>query len=164
MATTVAPRDDQTRPAAEDALVHELERLWDAPAAGVGQPRAPAAPRGRRDAYELLRAALVWGWPTFLVSLLLFTPAPEAGAITPGWVDLASVAILLGVPAAAFMARVLPRGSLAVSGVLGGLGIAVGIACRATEHHLGAWWLVETTGFAALAALSVACLALRSSR
>lgn len=163
MPTTVAPRDAQASPAA-DALGRELERLWEVLSARPLPPRRPAVAWERRGTYEPLLAALVWGWPTFLVALLLFTPAPQAGAITPVWVDLASVAILLGLPATGFMARVLPRASLVVSGLLGGLGIAVGIACRATEHHLGAWWLVETTGFAVLAALSVACLALRPSR
>ena len=40
-------------------------------------------------------------------------------------------------------------------------GVPGGIACRATEHHAGSWWIVETGAFAALAVASVACLAAR---
>ena len=52
----------------------------------------------------------------------------------------------------------------AVRMLLGALGVAIGISCRATAHHLGPWWIVETAGFAALTALSVACFAGRTRR
>jgi hypothetical protein len=156
MPSTVAPQPRRAAPAADDELVRELEQLWRRP---VAEP--PSAPRQSR-VYPVALRALVFGWPAFLIFISLAIP-PGNEALTPTWVDAASVGLILALVGAGALAF-FPWIALGLSGLAGGLGIAVGIACRATEHHLGSWWLVETAGFSALAALSVACLALRARR
>ncbi|MBD0317304.1 MAG: hypothetical protein ICV71_02175 [Thermoleophilia bacterium] len=148
------------RPAAEDALVEELEELWAASPDPIG-----AGPRRRRRGilYDAFARGVAWGWPSVLVAIFVLAPAPAPDQTYAGWVVGASIAILLGPLVAGLLALNGWTGpALGLSGVLGGLGIAVGIACRATAHHTGSWWMVETTMFAALTALSVACLALRA--
>jgi hypothetical protein len=135
-----------------DALLAELEALW-AVEAEPGAPRRPGRP------YDELLAAVVWGWPAVLVTITLFAPSPS-GAYA-AWVAWASVALVIGPVLAGLVAISFPAVGLGVSVLLGGTGIAVGIACRATAHHAGGWWAVETCLFAGLAAASLACLALR---
>lgn len=146
---------------ADDPLVRELERLWETPAAAP-VAAAPAVSRARSRTYDGLVRALLCGWPTVLVAVFVFAPAPAPEASYASWVVAASLALLLGPLAAGLVAM---KGSalpaLGLSASLGGLGIAVGIACRATAHHTGAWWAVETAAFAALAAVSVLALAFR---
>jgi hypothetical protein len=156
MPSTVAPPPRRAAPAADDELVLELEQLWRRPAS------EPASEPRRSRLYPLALRALVFGWPAFLIFISLAIP-PGNEALTPAWVDAASVGLILALVGAGALAF-LPWIALGLTGLAGGLGIAVGIACRATEHHLGSWWLVETAGFSALAALSVACLALRARR
>ena len=142
----------------EDALLRELESLWDATPAD-----AHDAPLGRRladAAYAILARSLAWGWPATLVGIFVFAPAPAPETTYATWVVGASVALLLGPAVAGLFALkgwTVPAVTLATG--LGGLGIAVGIACRATAHHSGAWWLAETGMFAALTVLGAACLA-----
>jgi hypothetical protein len=144
---------------AEDAVLRQLEELWEASPAG---PSALPVPRRGDAAYGVLARVLAWGWPSVLGAVLMLAPAPAPGATYAGWVVGASVALVLGPVVAGLLAlNGLRTSALAASAALGGLGIAVGIACRATAHHTGAWWIAETAMFAALAALSIACLALR---
>ena len=135
-----------------DALLAQLEALWHAEA-------KPVAPRRPRRPYDELLAAVVWGWPAVLLTIMLFAPSPS-GAYA-GWVVWASVALTLGPVLAALVGISFPAVGLGVSALLGGTGIAVGIACRATAHHAGGWWAAETSLFAGLAVASLACLALR---
>ncbi len=146
-------------PAADAALVEELEELWEASPGRAVEPR-----RARENAvYDVLARGVGWGWPTVLVAILVLAPAPAPGQTYAGWVVGASVAILLGPIVAGLLAlNRWTSSAFSLSAVLGGLGIAVGIACRATAHHTGSWWMVETTMFAALTALSLACLAVRA--
>jgi hypothetical protein len=151
----------ETAPAARETSLAELERLWESSPA----PSRAAASRERQTAgwraraYERLVTALVYGWPGVLG--VVFLLAPASSTPVAAWVDLASVLILLGPIGALCLFAAAPRFGLAASALLGGLGIAVGIACRATEHHLGAWWMLETAAFAALTAVSIACFAVR---
>src|SRR5215218_7564727 len=67
-------------------------------------------------------------------------PAPSVAARLPrllavGWVALPAAALL------GWLARIGP--ALGVSAVAGCIGVVLGYACHASEHHLGAWWLVE---------------------
>ena len=162
MRTAVAP-PERGPERADDPLVAELEELWATPA--EERPAATGEPARRRlDVQGALSHALVFGWIALFVAVFAFAPAPDATVRVPVWVDAASVAILVGVLAAALLAAIVPRVALACSALAAGLGVPVGIACRATEHHAGSWWLVETGAFAALAVASVACLATRSGR
>jgi hypothetical protein len=161
MRTAVPPPERAPEPAADDPLVDELERLWET---SPDEPVAAAAEPARRrvDLHGVLSRALVYGWIALFVAVFTVAPAPDPAVRAPVWVDAASVALLVGVLAAALVAGLFPRIALACSALAAGLGVPVGIACRATEHHAGSWWLVETGAFAALAVASVACLAARS--
>lgn len=137
-----APRVE--RPVGAD----ELEALW----------RLPAAAKPRR-LYKRLLTALVFGWPVVLV--FLFAAAPAADAAAPLWADALGGAFFLALVAAPLLGMSFGGVGLGASAVAGAIGIALGVACRATEHHAGSWWMVETGAFAALTALSLACLAAR---
>ncbi len=146
-------------PAVEDALVEKLERLWAASPDSV----EVESRRLRGTRYDALARGLAWGWPSVLVAIFVLAPPPAPDQTYAGWVVGASVAILLGPLVAGLLAlNGWTSPALGLSAVLGGLGIAVGIACRATAHHTGSWWMVETTMFAALTAVSLACLAVRA--
>jgi hypothetical protein len=85
-------------------------------------------------------------------------PADEADAPLVWWDAvylLLAVALVVGPGFLAARLAHVPRG-WACSAVAGGLGVILGIACRASGHHLGSWWLLETAAFAAVAAVSVA--------
>jgi hypothetical protein len=147
-------------PPARDELVEELEALWAAtPAAEPTQVsrRSPTLAIVGRS----LTRIVVFGWPVVLVPVFGFAPEPHPGVVYPAWVIAASVALLLGPPVAGLVGLGRPLVGLGMSAVLGGMGIAVGIFCRASAHHLGAWWMVETAAFATLAAVSIAGLAVR---
>ena len=140
----------------DEALLRELEALWEAPAAA--EPR----PSPRSWAYGPLVRTLVGGWPAVLLAIVLVAPAAAPGEVYPAWVVGASFAIFFGPVLAGIVGgNGRPGIGLALSASLAGLGVAVGIACRATAHHSGSWWAVETGLFAALAAVSVLALAVR---
>ncbi len=149
---------EPAHPAADAALVEELEELWEA-----SPGRAADSRRARGNAvYDVLAKSVAWGWPAVLAAIFVLAPAPAPQQTYAGWVVGASIAILLGPIVAGLLAlNGWTSSALSLSAALGGLGIAVGIACRATAHHSGSWWMAETTMFAALTALSVACLAMR---
>ena len=159
MRTEVVPANRAVHPPPDDELVSELERLWVASPAPAVEPA-----RRRADVAGPLSKGLVCGWVAFFVAIFAAAPAADPAVHVPAWVDAASVAILFGVLGAAFTARAVPRFALTCSALAAGLGVPVGIACRATEHHVGSWWIAETGAFAALGLLSVACLAARSRR
>ena len=163
MRTAVPPPKRAADAAADDPLVAELERLWERSSDAAPTPEVRPA-RRRVDVPGLLSKALVVGWVVFFVALFAAAPPADAAVATPAWVEAASVAIVLAVLVAAFTAATVPGFALACSALAAGLGIPVGIACRATEHHAGAWWMVETGAFAALAVASIACLATRRGR
>jgi hypothetical protein len=163
MRTEVAPPKRAGDPARDDPLVAELERLWSLSAAGRPVPASEPA-RRRVEVHGLLSKTVVYGWVGLLVAIAAAAPAADPAVHVPAWVDAASAAILSGAVGSALVAGLAPRVALTCSALAAGLGVPVGIACRATEHHAGSWWLVETGAFAALAVASVACLATRSRR
>src|SRR5215208_3154673 len=120
--------------------VEELERLWATPAAATPRHREPLAP----SVAARLPRLLAVGWVAFIVAVIAFEPAPNAAAAVPLWADLTLTAFWVALPAAALLGwfgRIGP--ALGVSAVAGCIGVALGYACHASEHHLGAWWLVE---------------------
>jgi hypothetical protein len=148
---------------AGQASLGELERLWAVSPDAEGA--RPSASSGRqRRAYRALVRALTVAWPAVLVAVFVFAPAPTPDVSYPAWVVGASLAVLLGPLVAGLLGvKGLPTAALVTSFALAGLGIAVGVACRATAHHTGGWWIAETAAFAALAGISLACLAARRS-
>jgi hypothetical protein len=148
------------RPAPSDAdELQALEELWAAPAV------RPARRRSRPHVARLVRAldrTLLVGWGAALVVVIGLAPAASADASTPLWANLTLTAWWVALLAAGILARSgRARPALACSALSAGCGVALGYACRATEHHVGSWWLVETAAFGALAVLSVAGLAAR---
>lgn len=144
------------RPGREDAGLRELEALWAAPAA-----RRPRRSVAARLSPWLVRA-LVLSWAAVLVAVVGFAPAANPEAATPLWADVTLTAWSVALLAGAVLGRMgYGLAGLAGSGISAGCGVVLGYACRATEHHVGSWWLFETAAFAGLALLSVACLAAR---
>jgi hypothetical protein len=147
------------RVSAADEEVRRLEELWNAPA--TTQARAGRSLPSAATAYPWLWRALVAGWLGVLVAIF-FAPAGNPDAVIPVWVDVALWAWWITLMASAALAVTAHRGAaIAGSALAGGIGMVLGYACKATEHHTGAWWAVEAVSFAALTALSIAALAAR---
>jgi hypothetical protein len=152
MTTTFAPPEPDVEAATEPSITDDY----------VAWVRALPEQEHRRPAfldrwYEELVGTLVWGWPAFIVFAGAFAP-DSSGVARPSWVYAASAILLLGLPVAGFVGAAFPTAGFLASGALAGVGMAMGISCRATAHHLGSWWIVETAGFAALGVLSLVCL------
>ena len=82
----------------------------------------------------------------------------------PVWataVSLAQLGLLLG---AAAVGPMFSRIGFAAATLAGPLGIALAVNCRASEHHLGNWWLVELAAAVALTGLAAVGLAQRLRR
>lgn len=151
MPTTTRDRVDEIR---------ALEELWAAPAA-VEPP--VAAPR-RLTLPDVPGNLVAGGWVTFFTLVLLFEPAAEPGAAIPAWavgVFLLQVALLLG---AAGIGPLLAPAGFAAAALAGPLGMLLAVECRAAEHHLGNWWLVELGATAALTGIAAVGLAQRLRR
>ena len=139
----------------------ELELIWEASAA---EPTPARLLWDRTWRAATRRWTLAGAW-IVAIGVLGAAPVPADEADAPlVWWDFVAlggvVAAVVGVGfLAARLARV-PRG-WACSAVAGGLGVLLGIECRASGHHLGTWWLVEAAAFAAVLAVSVAGAASR---
>jgi hypothetical protein len=136
--------------------LEQLEALWELPA--KRDPRV--SPESAGFLSDLIVRKLAIAWPVVLFALIAFEPAPAPGAVVPWWGELLSVGILMTV-LAGIIGRFAtgPRLPLGFLSVAGALGIAAGVSCRATSHHLGAWWIVETVVFSLLAVAAWAGLA-----
>jgi hypothetical protein len=125
-----------------------LEELWAAPALGEEPVRRARLPR-------VPGTVLVGGWLVFYFAVLPFEPEPAPGMSNPAW-GTALIWSMLGVLLAAvalgpLFARI--GFGLAVTG--GVLLSAIAVACTATDHHMGSWWLAELTAAAVLTGLAV---------
>jgi hypothetical protein len=139
------------------ADLQELEALWELPA----RRRRRLTPAVAATLTARLAGTLAIAWPVLLFALIAFEPDPRPGATVPVWSEVLSYGLLFAV-LGGIIARVAsgPRSGLGFFSAAGALGIAVGIGCRASEHHSGNWWLVETVLFSVLAAAAWAGLAL----
>jgi hypothetical protein len=134
-----------------------LEELWAAPAYG----ESGARPRRLPLVPGMLLAA---GWLTFFTVAIAFQPAPEPGMTWPAWVTAVSVVEILVLLGAAAVGPVFAKLGFAGAALAGPLGILLAVHCRAAEHHLGNWWLVELGAAIALTGLAVGGLAQRLRR
>jgi hypothetical protein len=134
-----------------------LEELWAAPAYGESEAR----PRRLPLVPGMLLAA---GWLTFFTVAIAFQPAPEPGMTWPAWVTAVSVVEILVLLGAAAVGPVFAKLGFAGAALAGPLGILLAVHCRAAEHHLGNWWLVELGAAIALTGLAVGGLAQRLRR
>jgi hypothetical protein len=148
MPTTTRDRPDELR---------GLEELWAAPAYGEAHSRPYRLP--------LVPGALVaGGWLTFFVVAIAFQPQPEPGMTWPAWVTALSVVQITALLGAAAVGPLFPKLGFAAASFAGPIGIVFAVNCRAAEHHLGNWWLVELAAAVALTGLAVAGLAQRLRR
>jgi hypothetical protein len=134
----------------------QLEALWEAPAYQRPDPagvRALPYPSSR-----VLVRALRWGWIAFVVTVFAFEPSTNSSAHVPLWGEILVAGFWLSLVAAALAGLRAPRMGLALSALAAGLGVEVAFACRATQHHTGAFWMVELGASAALLVLSAAAL------
>ena len=134
-----------------------LEELWAAPAydeTKVERRRLPLVPG------VLVAAA----WLAFFFVMLPFEPEPEPGMSNPAWGTALVVSLLLVLVTAAAVGPLVSKAGFALAGVAGLLLVVIAIACRATTHHMGNWWLAELAVAAALTALAGAGLAQRLRR
>ena len=133
--------------------IQRLEELWRASPSEA--PATPAPTRTRQRPW--LGALLTLGWLGFLVSVF-FEPAPDHPN-TPLWGEYLILSFWLTLLGAAILgiART-GRRAYAAATIAGVLGIGLAVACRATEHHLGGWWLYELGATGALTALGAAGL------
>jgi hypothetical protein len=139
------------------AETDDLETLWELPSAQGESARPnwalPAEPR-------LLARAIFCGWVAVLATGIVLAPAPEPHAVYP-WYSAIALYAWLAAGTAAWALFSAGRRPLAyvVGSLAGAHGIVVGIACRQTGHHTGAWWLFETVAFGLLTAASLAGVA-----
>jgi len=137
--------------------VDDLERLWAAPAVPE-----PSLVRGRRRRFPTVPGRAVGGgWIAFFLGVRLFEPAPTHEAATPLWGEVVVASFVLALAVGALVGPLFVRFGFAAATIGGSLGMVVAIACRATGHHMGAWWLVELGVAAALTGLAGAGLAQR---
>jgi hypothetical protein len=147
-----------TKDRADD--IRELEELWAAPTA----PERPfARERGSRLA-ALPRTpgwVLAAGWVGFFAMVLTLEPMPAENMHTPLWGELLVGAQLVALFLAALVGVAFGRFGFGSAVVAGGLGMAIAVACTATGHHAGNWWLAELGVTAALTGLAAGGLAQR---
>jgi len=140
------------------AEIERLEELYALPAARRRLPPSGLSSRLRPLLSGGLGAVLALGWVGFLVAVG-FAPAPDPEVAVPLAAALAAAAFFLALGASALLAwlraPVLAYAAAVGAGLLAG---SLALACKATEHHPGAWWLAELGGSAVLTALAVAGL------
>lgn len=141
----------------EDRLteIQRLESMWI-------QPDAPPA-RSRAGKVGAVPAtwvrSIAKAWVAAMVAIFLFEPAPsDPHAAIPAWALAAGVALLASLGLMFLGAARRRAWTFRASAIAGSLGMALAYECRASGHHLGAWWLVELGVFAALTAGSLVAL------
>jgi hypothetical protein len=142
--------------------VDELEAAWALPSVAERKPSRLRA-LDRRIRPRLGRSVVV-AWILFIVAVFAFEPAGNAEARVPLWVEGLLGAFWLTLALAALAGIRARRVGLALSGAAAGLGIVLAIECRATQHHVGPFWLAELAGSLALLALSAAAFRAASRR
>ena len=150
------------QPTAPVPDVDELECIWAEPARDAAEdwPCRAELPEG----VVRLQQLVGWGWPAFLVLAALVAPAGAEDVPRAAWVDPAGWTMLALLPLGYVGLMTLPRLGFGLFAGAGALGFALGIDCRASAHHLGAWWIVETAILAGLACAAVAGFVLLSRR
>jgi hypothetical protein len=150
MATILDERRSET--------VDELEALWELP---------EHEPEGRRwrlsSEADVARAAgrFAWIWVGTIVLIGFLEPAPAAGVQPPGYWYAASAVFWISLASGLLSLLGSRRAALGCFAAMGFAGIALGVACRASGHHAGSFWLAETLVFGLL---GLACTAQLVSR
>jgi hypothetical protein len=151
MPTTTRDRIDE---------IQALEELWAAPAAAEPRPAAE-----RRKSFPLVPGAVLAGaWLAFWFVMVPFEPEPAAGMANPLWGDILAWGLILSVLAAGALGPALPKVGFALAGLSGLLLAVVAVACKATTHHMGSWWLWELGAATVLTGLAAVGLRERLRR
>jgi uncharacterized membrane protein AbrB (regulator of aidB expression) len=128
----------EKRPRDAEIEIRQLEELW---AASPSEPPAALRLWGRLSPW--LGRVLAVSWIAFFVAGA-FAPAADAEAATPLWAGALIGGVFVSLFAALVLSAMLsPRAGFAAAAVAGGLGVALSVGCRTTEHHTGSWWLYE---------------------
>jgi FtsH-binding integral membrane protein len=139
--------------------IRELETLWDISPERESKSPAPA----KRRAVDL-QPVLLGAWIVALATIFLFEPAPSnPNAVVPLWGQLLLTGFMAGFFATTYGLASRRSWGARASLVTAGFGVAIAVACAATEHHSGFWWGYEMASFSALSLLSLAALRRRSS-
>jgi hypothetical protein len=169
VAATIPVADEEgdvlaTRDKVDEA--YELEALWNASPAEVDETAHLRRPR--RSTLDLAAripgVALIWGWIALFAGSVVFAPVPDSHAATPAWANLLAVSFVFALLGAPIVGRRLPAAGFGLATAAGALGVGLAVACTATGHHAGSWWLAELGGTGALTALAGAGLAGRLGR
>lgn len=134
-----------------------LEELWAAPALGEKPERSARLPR-------VPGALLVGSWLVFYFAVLPFEPEPAPGMSNPAWGTALVVTMIVTILAAAAVGPVFSKVGFGLAAAGGVLLSAIAVACTATDHHMGSWWLAELTAAAVLTGLAAVGLAQRLRR
>jgi hypothetical protein len=144
--------------------IRRLEELWAA-APALAEDAAPGLLR--RVAARLssrLGTLLALGWVAFMVTAYV-QPTVNPEAVTPLWADLIAAGFFFSLVAAAITGLLhSPRAGFTAAAAAGAFGVALAIGCKATEHHLGAWWLYELGATALLTGAAVFGIVRRAGR
>ena len=104
---------------------------------------------------------LAGGWLAFYAIAIAFQPDPEPGMTSATWAVTTSVIVMLLLLAAAALGPAFAKAGFGLAALAGPLGIALAVNCRAAEHHMGNWWLMELGATVALTGLAAVGLAQR---
>jgi hypothetical protein len=147
----------EKRPRDAEIEIRQLEELW---AASPSEP--PAAVRLWGGLSPWLGRVLAVSWIAFFVAGA-FAPAADPEAATPLWAGALIGGVFVSLLGAPVLSALLsPRAGFAAAAVAGGLGVALSVGCRTTEHHTGSWWLYELG--ATLFLTGIALLGLKRQR
>ena len=134
-----------------------LEELWAAPALGEKPERRARLPR-------VPGALMVGSWLVFYFAVLPFEPEPAPGMSNPAWGTALVVTMIVTLLAAAAVGPAFSKVGFGLAAAGGVLLSAIAVACNATDHHMGSWWLAELTAAAVLTGLAAVGLAQRLRR
>ena len=148
MVPTTRDRTDELR---------ELEELWASPALGEKPVRRALVPR-------VPGVLLVAGWLAFYVAVLPFEPEPAPGMSNPAWGTALIVTMIVALLGAAAVGPLFAKAGFGLAAGGGVLLGAIAVACLATDHHMGNWWLLELGSAAVLTGLAAVGLAQRLRR
>jgi peptidoglycan/LPS O-acetylase OafA/YrhL len=143
----------------EDRLTKELESLYESPAARIPDARPePQTPVERTRAVVSAKDArrLLFAWAAVIGAIMLFEPRPDnAGVAVPVWAEFAAFGFLTALFATAFGFGNRRPWASGASLVAVGFGAVLAIACAATDHHTGSWWIYELVAFGGLGLMTL---------
>ena len=93
-----------------------------------------------------------------------FEPEPAPGMSNPAWGTALIVTMIVALLGAAAVGPLFAKAGFGLAAGGGVLLGAIAVACLATDHHMGNWWLLELGSAAVLTGLAAVGLAQRLRR